>query len=72
MDDGKVRLSITYEDENGKLWKNVNCCTPREICERRGDALNSSAGNEFEGEPDCYMGVHIQVVYLPDEAAQDE
>ena len=61
-----------YEDENGNLWKNVNCCTPKEICEKRGDTLNSSAGNEFDGEPDCHMGTHIQVVYLPDEAVQDE
>lgn len=61
-----------YEDENGKLWKNVNCCTPREVCEERGDTLNSSAGNEFDGEPDCHMGMHIEVVYLPDEAVQNE
>lgn len=53
-----------YEDENGKLWKNVNCCTPREICEKRGDVLCSSVGNAFDGEPDCHMADHIKVEYI--------
>lgn len=56
-----------YEDENGKIWKNTSCCTPREICEERGDVLNSSAGNAFDGEPDCFMGAHIRVEYLKEE-----
>lgn len=53
-----------YEDENGKLWKNTNCCTPRDICEERGDTLHSSAGNAYDGEPDCFMAAHIKVEYL--------
>ena len=53
-----------YQDENGKLWKNTDCCSPRECCEERGDTLNSAAGNSFDGEPDCFMGAHIQVEYI--------
>ena len=26
-----------YEDEDGKLWKLTDCCSPREVCEQRGD-----------------------------------
>ena len=25
-----------YEDENGTLWKLLDCCSPREVCEQRG------------------------------------
>lgn len=57
-----------YEDESGKLWKNTDCCSPRECCEERGDTLNSSAGNEFDGEPDCFMAAHIAVEYIGEEA----
>lgn len=61
-----------YEDENGKLWKNTDCCSPRECCEERGDTLNSSAGNEFDGEPDCFMAAHIKVEYLPEEGGEQD
>lgn len=61
-----------YEDENGKLWKNTDCCSPRECCEERGDTLNSSAGNEFGGEPDCFMAAHIKVEYLPEEGGEQD
>ena len=27
-----------YEDENGRLWKLLDCCSPREECEQRGAA----------------------------------
>lgn len=53
-----------YEDENGKLWKHTDCCCPRECCEERGDTLNSVAGNEFDGEPDCFMAAHIKAEYM--------
>lgn len=53
-----------YKDENGKLWKNTDCCSPRECCEERGDTLNSAAGNDFDGEPDCFMSAHIAVKYI--------
>ena len=53
-----------YEDENGKLWKHTDCCSPRECCEERGDTLCSAAGNDFEGEPDCFMAAHIKAEYL--------
>ena len=56
-----------YEDENGKLWKNTDCCSPRECCEERGDTLNSAAGNDFDGEPDCFMSAHIAVEYIGEE-----
>ena len=59
-----------YKDENGKLWKNTDCCSPRECCEERGDTLNSSVGNAFDGEPDCFMGAHIKVEYLPGETEE--
>lgn len=49
---------------NGKLWKNTDCCSPRECCEERGDTLNSAAGNDFDGEPDCFMSAHIAVEYI--------
>lgn len=52
-----------YADENGRLWKNTECCSPRECCEERGDTLYSAAGNDFDGEPDCPMGRHIKVIY---------
>lgn len=61
-----------YEDENGKLWKNTDCCSPRECCEERGDTLNSAAGNKFDGEPDCFMAAHIKVEYLPEEGDEQD
>ena len=61
-----------YEDENGKLWKNTDCCSPRECCEERGDTLNSAAGNKFDGEPDCFMAAHIKVEYLPEEGGEQD
>lgn len=53
-----------YEDEHGKLWKNVDCISPRECCEQRGDTLLSSVYNAFDGEPNNYMADDIEVVYL--------
>ena len=61
-----------YEDENGKLWKNTDCCSPRECCEERGDTPNSAAGNKFDGEPDCFMAAHIKVEYLPEEGGEQD
>ena len=43
------------------------CCSPRECCEERGDTLNSAAGNDFDGEPDCFMSAHIAVEYIGEE-----
>ena len=31
-----------YKDENGVLWKLLDCCSPREVCEQRGDTPHSS------------------------------
>jgi len=53
-----------YEDENGKLWKLLDCCSPREVCEERGDFPHSSSGNEFDGEPDCPMPNDIKAIYI--------
>lgn len=61
-----------YEDENGKLWKNTDCCSPRECCEERGDTPNSAAGNKFDGEPDCFMAAHIKVEYLPEGGGEQD
>ena len=67
------KAEVLYKkDENGKLWKNTDCCSPRECCEERGDTLNSSAGNEFDGEPDCFMAAHIKVEYLPEEGGEQD
>ena len=52
-----------YKDEHGKLWKQTDCCTPREVCERKYP-LYSSAGNKYEGEPDCYMAAHIDLIFI--------
>lgn len=52
-----------YKDEHGKLWKQTSCCTPREVCEERKYPLCSSAGNDYDGEPDCHMAAHIDVLF---------
>ena len=44
-----------YQDESGKLWKDVNL----------GDGepyLHSSCDNEFEGEPDMPISVEFEIV----------
>ena len=57
-----------YIAQNGKLWKFTDCCSPRECCEERGDVLYYSAGNVFDGEPDCPMGAHIEPIFVEDPA----
>ncbi len=54
-----------YEDQDGKLWKLTDCCSPRECCEERGDTFYSSCGNGFDGEPDCPMPKGDTVVLEP-------
>ncbi len=49
-----------YEDENGSLWKLLDCCSPREVCEQRGDTPYSSCNNAFDGEPDWPMQADIK------------
>ena len=53
-----------YEDENGKLWKLLDCCSPREVCEQRGDIPYSSYNNAFDGEPDCPMREGINPKFI--------
>lgn len=53
-----------YEDEDGDLWKLTDCCSPREVCEQRGDTLFSACGNDFDGEPDCPLAAHIKPEYI--------
>lgn len=53
-----------YKDENGVFWKLLDCCSPREVCEQRGDTPHSSCGNTFDGEPDCPMAAHIKPEYI--------
>ncbi|WP_243154251.1 hypothetical protein [Pseudoflavonifractor sp. 60] len=53
-----------YEDENGDLWKLTDCCSPREVCEQRGDTPHSACNNAFDGEPDCPMGAEIKPEYI--------
>ncbi len=53
-----------YQDENGKLWKLLDCCSPREACEERGDTPYSSCNNTFDGEPDYPMAADTRPEYL--------
>ncbi len=53
-----------YEDENGKLWKHLDCCVPKEVCQERGDRLYSSCGNTRDGEPDCPMSDEIECEFI--------
>lgn len=52
-----------YEDEDGTLWKHLNCNSPRELCQERGDTLYSSCGNTLDGEPDCPVRKDIEVIF---------
>lgn len=52
-----------YEDENKKIWKLLDCCSPRKVCEARADTPYSSVGNAFDGEPDCPMKEDIIIKY---------
>lgn len=52
-----------YEDENGQIWKHLDCCSSQEVCQERGDTLYSSCGNTFNGEPDCPMRADIECIY---------
>ena len=52
-----------YRDQNGNLWKHVDCGSPREVCIERSDTLYSACNNEFDGEPDWPMGGDIEVVF---------
>lgn len=51
-----------YEDQNGVVWKLLDCCCPREVCEERGDRFYSSTGNAYEGEPGWPMNPGVRVV----------
>ena len=53
-----------YEDEGGDLWKLTDCCSPREVCESRGDTPYSACNNAFDGEPDCPLAAHIAPEYI--------
>lgn len=55
-----------YEDENGNLWKLLDCCSPREVCEERGDIPHSAYNNAFDGEPDCPLRADIDYVVVPE------
>jgi hypothetical protein len=54
-----------YEDENGKLWKDVD---PRK---NRTPDLCTSVNNEFEGEPNTNMGYmskydNAEIEFIPE------
>ncbi len=53
-----------YRDDEGKIWKNAEGGTPREICEIRGDTLYAASGNEIDGEPDFPTSDGCRVEYL--------
>ena len=52
-----------YEDENGNLWKLLDCCSPREVCEQRGDTPHSVCNNAFDGEPNWPMQAGVKPVF---------
>lgn len=52
-----------YKDEKEKLWKLLDCCSPRKVCEERHDTLYSSYGNRFDGEPDCPMANDMKPIF---------
>ena len=41
-----------YKDNNGKLWKDINCDFWKKNCDRYPIDLCSAYNNEFYGEPD--------------------
>lgn len=47
-----------YEDENGKLWKNVSLKLNEQ------DGLYSANNNAFDGEPDCPMNNVTKVHFV--------
>lgn len=49
-----------YEDQNGKLWKDIDC---REGYEGR---LCYVEDNKFENEVDGYMSPDIECVFVPE------
>lgn len=53
-----------YRDENGNLWKHLNCCAPREVCIEIGDMLYASSNNSLDGEPDYPMKPHISPEFI--------
>lgn len=56
-----------YKDEKGKVWKLLDCCSPREVCEKRQDTPYSSCGNKFDGEPNCPMANDIMPIFETEE-----
>lgn len=52
-----------YVDECGTIWKLIDCCSPRAVCEERGDRPYSAVNNSFDGEPDCPLATNIIIDY---------
>ena len=59
-----TQVDRTFASLVVKNWKLLDCCSPREVCEQRGDAPYSSCGNTFDGEPDCPMAAHIKPRFI--------
>jgi hypothetical protein len=45
-----------FKDENGKLWKDVNCGSG-------APDFYSASGNEFDGEPDMPLRHNYELVF---------
>ena len=60
-----------YRDQNGNLWKHVDCTSSRAICIERGDTLYSACNNEFDGEPDWPMDANIEVEFAEPDHSKD-
>lgn len=60
-----------YRDQNGDLWKHVDCNSPRETCIARGDTLYSACNNEYDGEPDWPMDADIEVEFAEPDHSKD-
>ena len=56
-----------YEDENGKLWKDVDNRKNHLSIEN----LHTAVNNDFEGEPNNPMDAKCKVTFLPHRIIRD-
>ena len=58
-----------YKDEDGRLWKLIDCCCPREVCEERGDTPYHACRDDFDGEPDYPLSNIYIPIFVKEEQA---
>lgn len=49
-----------YADNNGRVWKHIDCLKSREDCEKYDRLFSASC---YDGEPDCHIREDIKVIY---------